>query len=169
MKKLWLISTLALSIILLSGCTNDIQENIEPAPINWDNTVQIELNVVDEENNTAEDTETVDGQPWTLMAFNGKEIDWNYTMTIKDNKELYIKFCNNIWWDVVFDWNEKEWIISASLTQTEMACEWESMDLENAFHIDWAQYKTITNEDGWATMIITTTNWDKFYWRAILD
>lgn len=168
MKKLWLFSTLALSMVLLAGCTNNVQENVEPEPTNWDNTVQIELNVINEEDNSEEETEAVDGQQWNLMAFNGKEIDWNYTMIIKDDKELYVKFCNNIWGDITFDW-DKTWIISASLTQTEMACEWESMDLENAFKIDWAQYKTITNEDGWATMIITTTNWDKYYWRAILD
>ena len=50
--------------------------------------------------------------------------------------------------------------------QNLVLCEWESMDLENAFQIDWASYNTIANEDWWKTMIITTLNWDKFNWRT---
>jgi len=71
-----------------------------------------------------------------------------------------------MWWDVSFDWEENEWSISASLIQTEIACEWELMNLENAFDINWASYTTVANEDWWKTMIIITLNWDKFNWRA---
>ena len=103
----------------------------------------------------------IDGEIWNLIAFNWKEVDWSYKMIIKDNGEISVKFCNGIWWTVSFDW-DNEGVLSASLIQTEMACEWESMDLENAFKIDWANYITMPDEDGWSTMIITTINWDKF-------
>jgi heat shock protein HslJ len=167
MKKLWLFSTLALSMILLVGCSNnsvELENNNE-----WDVIEIQEEDIIPEDNELEEmKEEIIDGQGWNLMAFNWKEVDWNYRMIIKDNGEISIKFCNGIWWTISFDW-EDEWTISASLIQTEMACEWESMDLENAFHIDGAGYSIMPDEDGWSTMLITTINWDKFYWRTILN
>jgi len=169
MRKLWLVSTLALSVVLLAGCMNNIQENVETEIIDEGNVIIEEQENVEEEIiEEVEEEGVVDGQWWNLMAFNWKEVDWNYRMIIKDNGEISVKFCNGIWWTVSFDW-DYEWTIAASLVQTEMACEWESMDLENAFKIDWATYSTMPDEDGWSTMIITTTNWDKFYWRAIMN
>jgi len=169
MKKLWLVSALSLGLILLAGCNNKPVE--APEIIEEENVVD----VVEEENMEEEiieeevEEEVIDGERWNLMVFNWKEVDWDYKMTITNDGKLYTKFCNGIWWDVSFDWDENEWTISASLIQTEMACEWESMDLENVFQIDWANYITMPDEDGWSTMIITTINWDKFYWRTILD
>lgn len=166
MKKLWLISTLSLGLILLTGCNNKTVET--PEIIDEEKVIE----VVEEENIEGEiveevvEEEVIDWERWNLLAFNWKEVDWNYNMTITNDGKLYTKFCNSMWWDVTFDWDENEWIISASLIQTEMACEWEPMDLENAFQIDWASYTTITNEDWWKTMIITTLNWDKFNWRT---
>jgi len=129
----------------------------------WDeeDSKNIEEEIVEEV-----EEEVIDWEKWNLLAFNWKEVDWNYDITITNDGKLYTKFCNSMWWDVVFDWDENEWTISTSLIQTQMACEWESMDLENAFQIDWASYTTIANEDWWKTMIITTLNWDKFNWRT---
>jgi len=168
MKKLWLISTLALSVILLAGCMNKGQENVETEIIEEENIVVEEPETVEEEivEEVVVEEEVIDWERWNLLAFNWKEVDWDYKMTITNDGKLYTKFCNDMWWDVSFDWDENEWSISASLIQTEMACEWESMDLENAFDINWANYTTIANEDWWKTMIITTLNWDKFNWRA---
>ena len=167
MKKLWLASTLALSIILLAGCMNKTQKSAEIEIIEEENVVVEEPENVEEEvvGGVVEE-QFIDWERWSLLAFNWKEVDWDYEMTITNDEKLYTKFCNNIWWDVSFDWDENEWLISASLVQTEMACEWESMDLENAFNIDRASYTTIDNEDWWKTMIITTLNWDKFNWRT---
>lgn len=167
MKRLWLVSTLALSIILLTGCMNKAQENVEVEIIDKENVVVEEPENIEEEivEEVVED-EVIDWEKWNLLAFNWKEVDWNYRMIIKDNWEISVKFCNGIWWTISFDWDD-EWTISASLVQTEMACEWESMDLENAFTIDWATYNTVANEDWWKTMIITTLNWDKFNWRSM--
>ena len=169
MKKLWLVSTLALSLILLAGCVNKPQENVIEEIIDEENVV-VEPEKIEEE--IIEDIvgeAVIDWERWDLLAFNWKEVDWDYKMTITNNGNLYTKFCNDMWWDVKFEWDENEWSISASLSQTKMACEWESMDLESAFQIDWASYTTISNEDWWKTMIITTINWDKFTWRSILD
>jgi len=167
MKNLWLVSTLALSVILLAGCMNKAQKNVVEEILDEENVVieeqeNIEEGIIEEE----VEEEIIDWEKWILMAFNGKEVDWDYKMTITNDGKLYTKFCNSMWWDVVFDWDENEWTISTSLIQTQMACEWESMDLENAFQIDWASYTTIANEDWWKTMIITTLNWDKFNWRT---
>ena len=167
MKKLLLVSTFALSVILLAGCMNKAQENVEAEIIEEENVIVEEQETVEGE--TVEEVveeEFIDWERWNLLAFNWKEVDWDYKMTITNDGKLYTKFCNDMWWDVSFDWDENEWSISASLIQTEMACEWESMDLENAFQIDWASYTTIANEDWWKTMIITTLNWDKFMWRT---
>lgn len=166
MKKLWLVSTLALSVILLAGCVNKVQKNVESEIIEEENVVVEELENVEEEIVEEVEEEVIDWEKWNLLAFNWKEVDWDYDITITNGWKLYTKFCNSMWWDVTFDWDENEWTISASLIQTEMACEWESMDLENAFQIDWASYVTIANEDWWKTMIITTLNWDKFNWRT---
>lgn len=165
MKKLWLISTLSLGLILLAGCNNKPVE--APEVVEEENVVEVieEENIEEEIIEEEVEEEIIDGQGWDLMAFNWKEVDWNYRMIIKDNWEISVKFCNGIWWTVSFDWDD-EWAISASLIQTEMVCEWESMDLENAFQIDWASYITLANEDWWKTMIITTLNWDKFNWRT---
>lgn len=169
MKKLWLISTLSLSVILLAGCMDKAQENVETEIIDEENIVIEEQENIEEEIIEEEiEEEFIDWEKWSLMAFNWKEVDWNYKMIIKDNEEISVKFCNGIWWTVNFGW-DYEWTITASLVQTEMACEWESMDLENAFKIDWATYSKMPDEDGWSTMIITTTNWDKFYWRTIMN
>lgn len=160
---------LAMCLILLAGCTSNpigswenINEEIVEKEVWWDMEAENEIEEIEEED------EIIDGQWWSLMAFNWKEVDWNYRMVIKDDQDISVKFCNGIWWTVNFDWWD-EWIISASLIQTEMACEWESMNLENAFKIDGATYSIMADEDWWSTMIITTTNWDKFYWRAIMD
>ena len=167
MKKLWLVSALSLGLILLAGCNNKPVE--APEVVEEENVVE----VIEEENIEEEiieeevvEEEVIDWERWNLLAFNWKEVDWDYKMTITNDGKLYTKFCNDMWWDVSFDWDENEWSISASLIQTEMACEWESMDLENAFQLDWASYITIANEDWWKTMIITTLNWDKFNWRT---
>lgn len=113
--------------------------------------------------------DSTDGQNWSLLAFNWKEVDWKYVMTITDDGKLNTKFCNSINWNVNFEWNENEWLISASLISTKMACEWESMNLENSFKIDWAEYNKIVNEDWWFTMIIKTDNWDKYMWRLSIN
>jgi len=167
MKKLWFISILAFLLVFLAGCANKTVESEEI--VDEENVVElveepenIEEEIVEEE---AEE-EVIDWEKWSLLAFNWKEVDWDYNMTITNDGKLYAKFCNNIWWDVSFEWDENEWSISALLIQTEMACEWESMELEDAFQIDWASYTTITNEDWGITMIITTLNWDKFMWRT---
>ena len=165
MKKLWLMCTLSMGLVLLAGCHKVIEET--PEIIDEENTVVNEQENIEEEIVEEEmEEEIIDWEKWNLLAFNWKEVDWDYSMVITNNWNLTIKFCNGIGWDVNFDWDENEWTISASLVQTEMACEWESMDLENAFQIDWASYVTIANEDGWKTMIITTLNWDKFNWRT---
>lgn len=167
MKKLWLFSILAFVLIFLAGCTNRAVELEEIA--DEGNVVEIveepeniEEEIVEEE----VEEEVIDWERWNLLAFNWKEVDWDYSMTITNDWKLYTKFCNSMWWDVNFDWDENEWTISASLVQNLMLCEWESMDLENAFQIDWASYTTIANEDWGKTMIITTLNWDKFNWRT---
>lgn len=167
MKRLWLVSTLALSVILLTGCMNKAQENTEVEIIDEENVVVKGPENMEEEIVEKEEEEIIDWEKWNLLAFNWKEVDWDYSMTITNDWKLYTKFCNNMWWDVVFDWDDEEWIIIVSLLQTLMACEWESMDLEDAFHIDGWNYSIIVNEDWWKTMIITTLNWDKFMWRAI--
>lgn len=164
MKKLWLVSTLALSVILLAGCMDNTQENVETEIIDEENIVIEEQENIEEEIVEEVEEDVIDWERWNLIAFNWKEVDWNYRMIIKDNGEISVKFCNGIWWTVSFDW-DNEWTISASLIQTEMACEWESMDLENAFKIDWATYTTVSDEDWWKTMIIKTENWDRFNWR----
>ena len=166
MKKLWLISTLSLWLILLAGCNNKSVETLEI--IDEENVVEVveEENIEEEVVEEEVEEEVIDGERWNLQAFNWKEVDWDYKMTITNDGKLYIKFCNNMWWDVTFDWNENEWTISVSLFQNLIACEWESMDLENAFKIDWWSYSIIANEDWWKTMIITTLNWDKFNWRT---
>ena len=167
MKKLLLTCTLAMGLIFLSGCHKIIEET--PEIIDEENVVE----VVEEENVEEEiveevEEEVIDGERWDLIAFNWKEVDWDYKMTITNDGKLYTKFCNDMWWDVTFDWDEDRWTIYVSLVQNLMACEWESMDLENAFQLDWSSYVTIANEDWWKTMIITTLNWDKFNWRTIL-
>lgn len=169
MKRLWLVSTLALCVFLLAGCMNKAQENVEVEIIDEENVAMegpenIEEEVIEE---VVED-EVIDWEKWNLMAFNWKEVDWNYRMIIKDIGEISIKFCNGIWWNISFE-GDDEWTISASLIQTEMACEWESMDLENAFKIDWATYSIMADEDWGSTMIIKTDAWDKFIWRKILE
>lgn len=168
MKNLWLVSTLALSVILLAGCMNKAQDNLETEIIEEENVVVEELENVEDEiiEEVVEEGEVIDWERWNLLAFNWKEVDWDYSMTITNDWKLYTKFCNSMWWDIIFDWDENEWTISASLVQNLMLCEWESMDLENAFQIDWASYTTIANEDWGKTMIITTLNWDKFMWRT---
>jgi len=168
MKNLWIISTLALSVILLAGCMNKVQENTESEIIDEENVVVEEPENPEEE--IIEDVveeEVIDWERWNLLAFNWKEVDWDYKMTITNDGKLYTKFCNDMWWDVTFDWDENEWTISVSLVQNLMLCEWESMDLEDAFKIDWGKYNIIANEDWWKTMIITTLNWDKFNWRTM--
>ncbi len=167
MKKLLLTCTLAMGLIFLSGCHKIIEET--PEIIDEENVVE----VVEEENVEEEiveevEEEVIDGERWDLIAFNWKEVDWDYKMTITNDGKLYTKFCNDMWWDVTFDWDEDRWTINVSLVQNLMACEWESMDLENAFQLDWSSYVTIANEDWWKTMIITTLNWDKFNWRTNL-
>ena len=166
MKNLWLVSTLALSVILLAGCMNKVQENVESEIIDEENVVVEAENIDEEIIEEVVEEEVIDWKRWNLLAFNWKEVDWDYSMTITNDWKLYTKFCNGMWWDVNFDWDENEWTISASLVQNLMLCEWESMDLENAFQIDWASYTIIVNEDGWKTMIITTLNWDKFMRRT---
>ena len=168
MKKLWLLSILAFVLVFVAGCANKTIESEEA--VDEGNAVEvaedqenIEEEIVEEE----VEKEIIDWEKWNLLAFNWKEVDWDYNMTITNDWKLYTKFCNSMWWDVNFDWNENEWTISASLVQNLMLCEWESMDLENAFQIDWASYTIIANEDGWKTMIITTLNWNKFNWRTI--
>ena len=171
MKKLWLVCTFALSMILLTGCMNKVQENVEIENLDEGNIVETDQwdDIINEEGTSSDEvySEMTDGVHWDLLAFNWFEVDWNYSMTIKDNKELYVAFCNSMWWSVTFDWENTRWRISASLISTEMACEWESMDLENAFEIDWGTYSIRDNEDWWKTMVITTINWDKFTWRTI--
>ncbi len=167
MKELLLTFTLAMGLIFLSGCHKIIEET--PEIIDEENVVE----VVEEENVEEEiveevEEEVIDGERWDLIAFNWKEVDWDYKMTITNDGKLYTKFCNDMWWDVTFDWDEDRWTINVSLVQNLMACEWESMDLENAFQLDWSSYVTIANEDWWKTMIITTLNWDKFNWRTNL-
>ena len=171
MKKLRLASTFALSVILLAGCMNKAQENIEAEIIEEENVIVKESENVEDEiiEKVVEEEDVIDWERWNLLAFNWKEVDWNYMMTITNDGKLYTKFCNDMWWDVTFDWNESEWTISVSLSKNQIWCEWEYMDLENTFQIDWANYNTIVNEDGWKTMIITTLNWDKFTWRSILN
>jgi len=167
MKKLWLVSTLALSVILLAGCMNKVQESVEAEIVEEENVVVEEPENVEEEIvEEVVEEEVIDWERWNLLAYNWKEVDWDYKMTITNDGKLYTKFCNDMWWDVSFDWEENEWSISASLIQTEIACEWELMNLENAFDINWASYTTVANEDWWKTMIIITLNWDKFNWRA---
>ena len=167
MKKLQLISTIALSVFLLVGCMNKAQENLVEVVIDEENVdVEEPKNVEEEIIEEVVEEEVIDGERWDLLAFNWKEVDWDYKMTITNDGKLYTKFCNNMWWDIKFEWDENEWTISASLVQNLMLCEWESMDLENAFQIDWASYTTIANEDWGKTMIITTLNWDKFNWRT---
>ena len=156
-----------MGLIFLSGCHKIIEET--PEIIDEENVVE----VVEEENVEEEiveevEEEVIDGERWDLIAFNWKEVDWDYKMTITNDGKLYTKFCNDMWWDVTFDWDEDRWTIYVSLVQNLMACEWESMDLENAFQLDWSSYVTIANEDWWKTMIITTLNWDKFNWRTNL-
>jgi len=168
MKKLWLLSILAFVLIFLAGCTNKIVETGEIADeeniVEAENQENIEEEIVEEE----VEEEVIDWEKWNLLAFNWKEVDWNYRMIIKDNWEISVKFCNGIWWTISFDWDD-EWRISASLVQTEMACEWESMDLENAFQINWAEYSIMADEDGWSTMIIKTEAWNKFIWRMLVN
>ena len=165
MKKLWIVCVLVIWLAFLAGCHKVIEET--PEIIDEENTVVNEQENIEEEIVEEEvEEEIIDWEKWNLLAFNWKEVDWNYSMTITNDWKLYTKFCNNMWWEVNFDWDENEWTISASLVQNLMLCEWESMDLENAFQIDWASYTTIANEDGWKTMIITTLNWDKFNWRT---
>lgn len=167
MKKLGFVSILAFVLIFLAGCTNNA---VEPEEVIDEGNV---VEVVEEQENIEEaiveeetEEEVIDWEKWNLLAFNWKEVDWDYNITITNDWKLYTKFCNSMWWDVIFDWDENEWTISASLVQNLMLCEWESMDLENAFQIDWASYTTIANEDWGKTMIITTLNWDKFNWRT---
>lgn len=165
MKKLWLVSALSFLLILLAGCNNKPVE--APEVVEEENIVE----VVEEENVEEEiveevGEEVIDWERWNLLAFNWKEVDWDYDMTITNDGKLYTKFCNDMWWDITFDWDENEWTIYVSLVQNLMACEWESMDLENAFQLDWSSYTTIANEDWGKTMIIITLNWDKFNWRT---
>jgi outer membrane murein-binding lipoprotein Lpp len=49
MKKLLLVSTFALSVILLAGCMNKAQENVE-------------AEIIEEENVIVEEQETVEGE-----------------------------------------------------------------------------------------------------------
>ena len=167
MKKLWLVSALSLGLILLAGCNNKPVE--APEIIEEENVVEVieEENIEEEVVEEEMEEEVIDGERWNLQAFNWKEVDWDYKMTITNDGKLYTKFCNSMWWDVTFDWDENEWTISVLLVQTEMACGWESMDLENAFQIDWASYTTIANEDWGKTMIFTTLNWDRFNRRTM--
>lgn len=169
MKKLWLLSILAFVLIFLAGCTN---KAVEPEEIvDEENIVEVEEQENIEEEIVEEEVEeeVIDWEKWNLLAFNWKEVDWNYSMIITNDWNLTTKFCNSIGWNISFDWDDNEWIISASLVQTEMACEWESMDLENAFQINWAEYSIMADEDGWATMIIKTEAWDKFIWRMLVN
>ena len=166
MKKLWFISILAFLLVFVAGCAN---KTVEPEEIvDEENAVEIvegQENVEEEIVEKVVEEDIIDWEKWNLLAFNWKEVEGEYSMVITNDWKLYTKFCNGIWWDIIFDW-EYEWIISASLGQTEIACEWEQMDLENAFQINWASYTTIVNEDWGKTMIITTLNWDKFNWRT---
>ena len=165
MKKLWLVCTLAIWLVFLAGCYKVIEET--PEITDEENVVAVEEENIEEEVIEEEvEEEVIDGERWSLQAFNWKEVNWDYKMTITNDWKLYTKFCNSMWWDVVFDWDGNEWTISASLLQNLIACEWESMDLEDAFKIDWGKYNIIANEDWWKTMIITTLNWDKFNWRT---
>ena len=170
MKKLWLLWFLALLLVFLAGCANKAQENLEPETIDG-NIVEVEEQENIEEEIVEEEVEeeVIDWEKWNLLAFNWKEVDWNYDMTITNGWKLTTKFCNTIGWNISFDWDDNEWTISASLVQTEMACEWESMDLENAFKINWAEYSIMADEDGWSTMIIKTDAWDKFIWRMYIN
>lgn len=165
MKKLWFVSILALVLVFVAGCAN---KAVEPKEIVDEEIVEVEEQENIEEEIVKEEVEEeiIDWEKWNLLAFNWKEVDWDYSMTITNDWKLYTKFCNGMWWDIIFDWDEDGWTISASLFGTKMFCEWESMDLENAFDIDWASYTTIANEDWGKTMIITTLNWDKFNWRT---
>lgn len=169
MKRLWLVSTLALCVFLLAGCMNKSPENVEAEIIDEENVaIEEPENIEEEIIEEVVDDEIIDWEKWNLMAFNWKEVDWNYSMVITNDGNLTTKFCNSIGWNVSFD-GDDEWTISASLIQTEMACEWESMDLENAFQINWSEYSIMADEDWWSTMIIKTDDWDKFIWRKILE
>ena len=169
MKKLWLLWFLALLLVFVAGCANKTQKNLEPETIDG-NIVEVEgQENIEEEIVEEEIEEVIDWEKWNLLAFNWKEVDWNYSMVITNDGNLTTKFCNSIGWNISFDWDDNEWTISASLVQTEMACEWESMDLENAFKINWAEYSIMADEDGWSTMIIKTDAWDKFIWRMHIN
>lgn len=171
MKKALILNLLLIFWLTLTGCN---QVNHENSIDETENIVEeIGLNDVvvekDEVDNIEESIQrNPNSQRWNLLAFNWSEVNWNYEMEITDNGEIFTKFCNSIWWNISFD-GDDEWSISASLIQTEMACEWESMDLENAFKIDWATYSIMADEDWGSTMIIKTDAWDKFIWRKILE
>ena len=165
MKKLWIVCVLVIWLAFLAGCHKVIEET--PEIIDEENTVVNEQENIEEEIVEEEmEEEIIDWEKWNLLAFNWKEVDWDYSITITNDWKLYTKFCNDMWWDITFDWDEDGWTIYVSLVQNLALCEWESMDLEDAFQIDWASYITIANEDWWKTMIITTLNWDKFNWRT---
>lgn len=101
---------------------------------------------------------------WKLMAFNGKEVGWNYNMTIDENGQMWATFCNSMWWIVIFDWDDISGTITTvdGIARTEMRCEWESMEIEDAFNIEWAEYSILESEDGTVTMLINTVNGNKY-------
>ena len=91
MKKLWFISALSFWLILLAGCNNKPVETLEI--IDEENIVE----VVEEENIEEEiveevEEEVIDWEKWNLLAFNWKEVDWDYKMTITNDGKLYTKF-----------------------------------------------------------------------------
>lgn len=171
MKKSLIFSLLLVTWLILTGCNQVNQENSADESENIVEETGLNDVVVEEseEDNIKEVIQrNPNSQRWNLLAFNWAEVDWNYEMEITDNGEISVKFCNSIGWNISFDWDD-EWTISASLLQTEMACEWESMDLENAFQINWAEYSIMADEDGWSTMIIKTEAWNKFIWRMLVN
>ncbi|MBO4516615.1 hypothetical protein J5751_04265 [bacterium] len=70
MKKLWLISTLSLGLILLAGCNNKPVE--APEVVEEENVVEVieEENIEEEIIEEEVEEEIIDGQGWDLMAFN---------------------------------------------------------------------------------------------------
>ena len=92
MKKLWLVSTLTLSVILLAGCMNKTQENVEKEIIEEEIVVEEQENVEEEIAEEVVEEDVIDGERWNLLAFNWKEVDWDYKMTITKFAILIILF-----------------------------------------------------------------------------
>lgn len=103
---------------------------------------------------------------WKLMAFNGKEVEWNYNMTIDENGQMWATFCNSMWWIVIFDWDDISGTIKTvdGIARNEMRCEWESMEIEDAFDIEWSKYQISNNEYGFKTLTFATHKWNVFNW-----